>query len=137
MLASTTSAGPRLRVLVEAPVPFAFSVKEAAHIGDCDVRMCSGPLNGNACPLLAGEACPALADADVVVTSLGLDAEENRSVLHGIKTVHPHLPVVVLAWRSDVERYGHLMEGCHVALFPWTLRKLQRAVAEVTATAAG
>jgi hypothetical protein len=132
MLESTASRGSRLRVLVEAPVPFAFSVKEAARISDCDVRVCSGPLSGHACPLLAGQACPELTDADVVITSLGLDAEENRRVLHGIKTVHRDVPVVVLAWRSDVERYGDLMDGCHVALFPWTLRKLQRAVAEVT-----
>jgi hypothetical protein len=72
-----------------------------------------------------------VAAADVVVVaSLGLGTDQNRQVLDGLKALHPHVPLVVLAWQADLDQYRDLLDGCHTVTFPWTLRKLRAAVQE-------
>ncbi len=127
-----SSRTPPLRVLVEAPGPFSFTVRRAAAMTQCDVVQCPGPPGGRTCPLLDGRRCGAITNADVVVTRLGLDQEEVRRVLAGIASLHPDVPVVVLAWKADLSRYAEQLAGVRVVTFPWTLVKVRAAIADVT-----
>lgn len=129
---SAAASARRLKVLVEAPAPYSFSVREAAAISDCDVRLCTGPQHSRACPILSGLPCPGAEDADVIVASLGLDTEEKREILCGLKALHPGRPLVVLAWQADVDRYGEFLDGCRVITFPWTLSKLRAAIRDLS-----
>ncbi|MCJ7671947.1 MAG: hypothetical protein MUP67_07835 [Acidimicrobiia bacterium] len=128
MLDSTERETPRIKVLVEAPVPYSFSVREASVLSECDVTRCTGPLTGRDCPILAGTPCPKVNSADVVVFDLGLDTETGRQLLVELKRLHPEVAPVVLAWRADRIRYTQLLQGCQAVTFPWTLTKLQAAI---------
>ena len=128
--ATATVPRRRLRVLVEAPAPYSFSVLEAARMSECEVAHCTGPRPGMPCPVLRGAPCQVIAGSDVLVASLGLDTDLGRRILNGVRELHPEVPVVVLAWRADLTRHAEDLEGCRPVLFPWTYRKLCAAVHE-------
>lgn len=124
-----------LRVLVEAPSPWSFPVKEALSMPGVAVTYCPGPAAGMRlpCPVTVGCACWRAEDADVVVAALGLAESEGREIVAGLRQRYPDLPVIVLAWRSDVGAGRADIEGCEVVVFPWTTRKLHDAIGRATA----
>lgn len=119
-----------LRVLVEAPSPISFPVKEARALPGAEVTYCGGPSYGSGlpCPVVVGCGCWRAEEADVVVAALGLGNGEERDIVLGLRRQYPDLPVVVLAWRSDVLAGRADIDGCEMVVFPWTRRKLHEAI---------
>ena len=126
--------GRPLRVLVEAPSPLSFPVKEALALPGAQVTHCAGPPRGLGlpCPVTVGCACWRAEAADVVVAALGLGDSEGGDIVRCLRDRYPDLPVVVLAWQSDVLAGRADIEGCEVVVFPWTTRKLHAAIRRVT-----
>ncbi len=135
----TKTEGRRPRVLVEAPPhPWHYLIKDAQALFFCDVTVCGGPMcTGEPCPVARGEPCPKAADADVVVTGLGLDTEYGRSILRGLRASYPDTPLVVPVWPADTRRHAELLEGCRLVPFPWTMSKFTAAVKDALAAKAG
>ncbi len=109
----------RPRVLIEHPDPDAgLELASALRRAGCTVAICRGPdPTGNparCCPLHGLEPCVVVEGADVVVTALGLDQEDSRGVLHGLRTRYPSTPVVVEATAADTLELSDLLEGCTV-----------------------
>ena len=117
-----------IQVLVEAPSPISFAVKEALAMPGVEVTYCPGPNAGQPCPVTAGCACWRANDADVIVSALGLGDPEARRIVLGLRQQHPDVALVVLAWRSDVVAGYADIEGCDVVTFPWTTHKVQGAI---------
>jgi hypothetical protein len=103
------------RVLVEHPVPeTCFElVAELRHRGFA-VALCSGPDALARCPLHDFEGCTAVAGADVVVTGLGLEREESRAVLRGLRVRYERTPLVVLAAVAEALELADELYGCTV-----------------------
>lgn len=136
---STTESQRRVcNVLVEAPARWNWAVAEASRLSDCAVTFCAGPAArpGGVCPMAIGEPCALIDEADILVTHLDLAVAANRAALAAVRRQKPRLPVIVLAWQADIDAHGALLAGCHVVRFPWTLPKLQAAVAAVRDSAA-
>lgn len=119
------------QVLVEAPSPISFAVKETLAMPGVQVTYCPGPTAGQPCPVTAGCACWRADHADVIVSALGLGDPEARRIVLGLRQQHPDVPLVVLAWRSDVVAGYTDVEGCEVVVFPWTTHKVQGAIRRV------
>ena len=122
-------------VLVEAPARWNWAVAEASRLSDCSITFCPGPAGRPdcGCPMVTGEGCAMVDDADVLVTHLDLASAANRAALAAVRQAKPGMPVIALAWKADVERYPELLEGCDVVPFPWTMPKLRAAVAAARA----
>lgn len=98
----------RPRVLIEHGDPVArdvlgTSLSERGY----DVLMCAGPADEHDCPLLRSEPCPAVEDADVVVTGL-LGTDRGRRIAQRIREDHPDHRMVVEAteWMARQCRTG-------------------------------
>ena len=119
-----------LRVLVEAPAPWNWAVKEAKSLPGVEVTYCPGPATHTdlPCPVTAGQGCWRAEDADVIIAGLGVNYAEGRRIVRGLREQHPDTPVVVLAWRTDVLRDDGLLDGCETVVFPWTTHKVREAV---------
>lgn len=89
----------------------------ALHDAGLDPLVCTGPTpDGGACPLLAGEACPVLVDADAVVYDLDLDGEGDRAILQALLREHAGLPVITERTRDEVRRHADVLEHCSVVM---------------------
>ena len=109
----------RPRVLVEHPDPDAGLVLATAlRRAGCTVAICRGPdaagEPATRCPLHELEPCAPVEGADVVVTALGLDREEGRDVVRGLRTRYRSTPLVVEADASDALELADELEGCVV-----------------------
>jgi hypothetical protein len=62
------------------------------------VEQCAGP-QYHTCPILRGEACPAVGRADVVVYDVWSTGESDggRHLIEGLRELHPDIPVVLTA----------------------------------------
>ena len=71
---------------------------------------CSGPA-GSPCPVLRGEDCPAVADADVLLYDAFATTEPagGQRMLEGLQRMYPGKPIVIQA--SGMELDLHLIEG--------------------------
>lgn len=79
------------------------------------VAVCPGPAPGGTCPLAtADDGCAAAVGADVIVSSLGLEAVEARDALAALRSRAPAVPLLVAADVGDVVRWPDLVEGCDV-----------------------
>ena len=76
------------------------------------VEQCAGP-QYHACPILRGEACPAIARADVVVYDVWSTGESDggRHLIEGIRELHPDIPVVLTAPGMELDWVE--TEGAH------------------------
>ena len=86
-------SGRHPRLLIEDSHP-ALAISDFSLFRDAgfDVAFCSGPGDEpGACPLLRGQPCPLVAEADVVLH--GLDPA--LGIAAAIRRQHPELPVVV------------------------------------------
>lgn len=107
------------RVLVEQPDPErADALVSVLRRAGYSVTVCSGPAAGERCPLAAGEECPAAAGADAVVSGLGFESDETRSVLTALRRRLPHTPVVVDTDAEQAARWPQLVSGCELVVGP-------------------
>jgi CheY-like chemotaxis protein len=109
--------GPR--VLIEHPDPSAgLDLAIALRSAGCTVAICRGPDAGadpgTRCPLHRLEPCAVVEGADVVVTALGLDREDGRDVLRGLRARYPSTPLVVEATASESLELADELAGCTV-----------------------
>lgn len=122
----------RPRVLVEdADLDARRDLERRLRGEDYEVIGCCGPetLSRRRCPIEERGVCPAVAEADVVVTTLRDDTARQADVLAGIRAQHPQLPVVVRASGPVAHRLRHLLDGCEVrSLSDDTLASLDAAL---------
>lgn len=65
---------------------------------DDEVTCCPGPeFVPGGCPLLAGQGCPLVEDADVIVTGLDSSQPINRSLRSALQGAYPRKPVIARA----------------------------------------
>ena len=59
---------------------------------------CAGP-SGSSCPVLRGEHCPDVHDADVLVYDVWSTAESagGKTLIEGLREMHPEIPIVLTA----------------------------------------
>jgi hypothetical protein len=90
-------AGPPWRLLVESPDPvIAVSEFDAYHRAGFDVTVCEGPTgDARECPIVRGEPCPLVTEADVVLFDLDGDPRRRAEVLAAVRANRPELPIVV------------------------------------------
>jgi CheY-like chemotaxis protein len=105
----------RPRVLVEHPDPDSCMdlVAELRRRG-CTVAICKGPDSDARCPVHSLEPCCAVEGADVVLTALGFEREDARSVLRGLRTRYPSTPLIVEAAVADALELEDDLRGCTV-----------------------
>jgi hypothetical protein len=89
--------GPPWRLLIESPDPvLAISNFEAFHDAGFEVTLCEGPIGQiGECPVVHGEPCPLLHEADVVLFDLDTDPVGRSKVLAAMSASRPELPIVV------------------------------------------
>ena len=92
--------GPRPRVLLEHRDPAVLEIlRDGLEDEGFEVLTCGGPRPevgpARQCPLLRGEVCPGVEGADVVVTSLLVEDEEQGRIVVSLNNL-PHGPPVLL-----------------------------------------
>ena len=103
-------SGRHPRLLIEDSHP-ALAISDFSLFRDAgfDVAFCSGPGDEpGACPLLRGQRCPLVAEADVVLH--GLDPA--LGIAAAIRRQHPELPVVVEQRRPEPGGASAVPAGC-------------------------
>jgi tyrosine phenol-lyase len=128
----------RTRVLVENPDRADLNAHAAVlRNSGYDVATCIGPEEAGEeavqCPLLAGQRCPLVDDADVVVSTSSLP--DCREILAAIHT-SSRTPVVFEAPAPTLERFGDVVGDAVVLPLPVTAGRLRGAVAAAAALAA-
>jgi hypothetical protein len=102
--------------------------KEAQFFRDLghDVEMCLGPEKEGGCPLLRGEPCPLVEEADGVIFQLDLDQAGNRRLLSKYIRYYGRLgvPVKVVATPEQEKRWAKLLSLTEVWKVPVTVSKL-------------
>jgi len=88
---------PPWRLLVEsAEAGTAISNFDAFRRAGFDVTTCEGPAaDARECPVVRGEACPLVDEADVVLFDGDGDPRVRARLLAALRTRRPHLPIVV------------------------------------------
>src|SRR5487761_582782 len=128
---SGSGAGRRPRMLVEDDhASLAISDFSLCEQAGFDVAFCSGPGDDpQACPLLHGQVCEAVAGADVVLH--GLDPE--LGIAAAITQRYPDLAIVVEQPRRGDGSLLPVPDGCLPLTFPCSVKgqvdALRRAVA--------
>jgi hypothetical protein len=107
------------RILIEHPGPHAgLELATALRSAGYTVAVCRGPDAAadpaTRCPLHRLEPCAIVEGADVVVTALGLDREDARGVLRGLRTSYPSKPLVVEATVANALDLADELHGCTV-----------------------
>jgi hypothetical protein len=87
------SAHP-LRLVVETDDPALAIADFGAFADDFDVVYCGGPHENDPCPAVEGQPCPLVEDSDVVLNQIN-DHEAQRTVVRGVRTTSPGVPMVV------------------------------------------
>jgi len=131
---SPQPSGRHSRLLIEDGHP-ALAISDFSLFRDAgfDVAFCSGPGDEpGACPLLRGQQCPLVAEADVVLH--GLDPA--LGIAAAIRRRHPELPMVVEQRRAAAGSAGTVPVGCVLLGYPCSVSgqvdALLRAVADAT-----
>ena len=115
----------RPRLLIEDPSP-ALELAEFRAYDDSgfDVALCSGPRDGEACPLTIGGECGLAEEADVVLMGPGM-AGLRAEVADALHRRRPDLPVVVQVPRHDP---GQCPPGCIANCYPASVDGQVRSV---------
>ena len=113
----TGSAGDRPRAVVEDADPAGRrnAERELRRAG-YEVLGCCGPetLARRRCPVEEGEACPAISDADLVITTLRDATGRLPRVLRRLRETHADVPTVVRAPAPVAHGLRHELVGCDV-----------------------
>lgn len=112
----TGGRGARPRVLLEHPDPAALRVLgDGLEEEGFEVLSCSGPHPEGGprkeCPLLHGQACPGLDGADVVVTSLRVEDDEQGRIVLALAGMPDGPPVLLEATSLQAEQRFQPDEG--------------------------
>ena len=101
---------------------------EILRVSGFEVVGCGGPdeLFVRGCPLLVGNDCFAITDADLVISSLRLEDPADEQIIRSIRERYPRTPLIVEAPPAVVERFTDVLEGCHT-LYPLTAEGLLAA----------
>jgi hypothetical protein len=123
-----------VRVVVEIPdAGDRWVASELLTAAGYEVVSCGGPSDlHRACPIELGEGCPAIADADVVVSSLRADVARHGGILAGLRARYPETPLIVEAPAMVATAHADVLEGCEV-VFPFTAETLRTRIDEVLA----
>jgi hypothetical protein len=99
---------PPWRLLMESHEPGVDIANfDAFRDAGFDVSVCEGPADAVECPLVRGEPCPLVNEADVVLFDVD-DQPARWAVLDALRASRPELPVVVRA--QDPAALGY--PGC-------------------------
>jgi len=60
-----------------------------------EVDQCAGPIGGDACPVLRGEPCWQVDEADVLVYDMWASGDGHRELIEELRELHPNKPLVV------------------------------------------
>jgi len=103
------------RLLVESAEPVA-AVSDFAAFTEAgfEVAVCSGPTHADDCPLLRGEHCELVSEADVVLSCL----DPAGGVADAIVAQRPDLPVIVESARRPDGTLEPVPDGCVPLVFP-------------------
>jgi hypothetical protein len=101
---------PPWRLLVESTEPgMEISNFDAFRNGGFEVTLCQGPAaDARECPVMRGEPCPLMTEADVVLFDLDSDPPVRSKVLAAMRANRPDLPIVVRSAATAPEAAG----GC-------------------------
>jgi DNA-binding NtrC family response regulator len=131
----TSETARRPRVVIENPRGGALAAQAAAlEAAGYDVTTCEGP-DTHPCPVLDGQPCEYLEDADVVVYDLDLDDPQHRDVLTSVRERYPRLPVVVEATTHTAREHARDLAPCTVVV-PYSMEHVSEAVSEALASTA-
>lgn len=132
----------RPRIVIESRRETAAQEQAAALArAGLDPVICTGPAtHGAGCPLLEGEACDLVANADAVLYDLDLEVLEDRQVLRALGARHPSLPIVTERTTAEARRFDRDLGRCTVVV-PYSNEHTRDAVvaalADVRGTADG
>jgi hypothetical protein len=95
--AGTDRRRPPWRLLVESPEPgIDIDNFDAFRYAGFEVTVCEGPASDvRECPVVRGESCPLMSEADVVMFDLADDPARRAEVLAAMRATRPDLPIVV------------------------------------------
>ena len=72
---------------------------ELRHAG-YEVDRCAGPIGGNPCPVLHGDACWQVEEADVLVyDTWEAEARGEGNLVDALRAIHPDIPLVLTSSR--------------------------------------
>jgi len=88
---------PPWRLLVESTEPgLDISNFDAFRCAGFEVTVCAGPASdARECPVVRGDSCPLMSEADVVLFDLDSDPPTRSEVLAAMRATRPDLPIVV------------------------------------------
>lgn len=121
----------RPRVLVET-ADRALLISDFRFLGDAgfDVAVCAGPGDDpRRCPLLRGEGCELVAEADVVLHAL----DPRLHLAAAVKAARPDLPVLVERQRRRDGPPAPVAEGCVPLDMPCSLQAQLQAIRHAAA----
>jgi hypothetical protein len=95
--AATKRRRPPWRLLVESSEPgLDISDFDAFRCAGFEVTVCGGPVSdARECPVVRGESCPLMSEADVVLFDLDSDPPRRSQVLAAMRATRPDLQFVV------------------------------------------
>jgi hypothetical protein len=94
---ATERRRPPWRLLVESSEPgLDISDFDAFRCAGFEVTVCGGPVSdARECPVVRGESCPLMSEADVVLFDLDSDPPRRSQVLAAMRATRPDLQFVV------------------------------------------
>jgi hypothetical protein len=102
---ATERRRPPWRLLVESPEPgLDISNFDAFRCAGFEVTVCGGPASdARECPVVRGDSCPLMSEADVVLFDLDSDPSRRSEVLAAMRATRPDLPIVVRTADAGVD----------------------------------
>jgi hypothetical protein len=96
---------PPWRLLVESAEPgLDISNFDAFRCGGFEVTVCGGPVSdAGECPVVRGDSCPLMSEADIVLFDLDSDPTRRSEVLAAMRATRPDLPIVVRSADPSVD----------------------------------
>lgn len=127
---------PGRRLLLEDPAP-AYDVAgfRAFHDAGFAVARCSGPEDGESCPLVEDGQCPLAEAADVIAYALGAHEDSGRQILRAHRRCHRDTPVVV--FDRDGSSVSIPPDATGITRLPWPTSVRGQAQMLSAALAAG
>jgi hypothetical protein len=94
---ATERRRPPWRLLVESAEPGVDIANfDAFRYASFEVTVCEGPASdARECPVVRGDSCPLMSEADVVLFDLDSDPARRSEVLAAMRATRPDLPIVV------------------------------------------
>jgi hypothetical protein len=116
---SAASEGQRV-VVENEDASWQWAATRILETAGYEVACCGGPkhLPHQRCPLVAGDRCPLIEGADLVVNGLGISDPANHAVLSALRTDHGRIPVIAEIPTPQVARLHAEIPGCRTVPRP-------------------